>query len=204
MNNSKSIEIVAVIDRSGSMIGMHEESISQINKFVRDKLEAGVKAKVTVAFFDNDYIVPRSRVKLEDFEPLSVDEVPLGGSTALNDAICKAINDSKKDKPTIFLIMTDGMENSSKEFTNKNARDMIAEREEAGCEFEYYGAGIDATSENSVYAGYGVKRGKGVSGPQGPAGVRGLYGDMGMKSTSFYAKVNSEVQGQVGTGVEDK
>ena len=151
----KSIEIITVLDRSGSMQSLHSDSVGQFNQYIEDQKKAGIKAKVTLTVFDENHSVLRERVKLKDCEPMAVEEAMPRGSTALNDAIGRAITNAKQDKPTIMLIMTDGGENASKEYTTESVKALVKEKEESGLEFKFFGAGIDAFS---VGGGYGMKR----------------------------------------------
>jgi Mg-chelatase subunit ChlD len=154
-NELKSIEIVCVLDRSGSMQGLHEDSVGAFNQYIDEQRKSGIKAKVTLAVFDTEYEVLRDRVKLDNLEPMKAEESPPRGGTALNDAMGRALTNAKQDKPTIVLVMTDGGENSSVEYTTEKVKKLVQEKEKEGWKFQFFGAGIDAFS---VGGGYGMSR----------------------------------------------
>ena len=163
-------EIVFILDRSGSMGGLENDTIGGYNSMIaKQKTEEGEALNSTV-LFDNETEVLHDRVPLSKIEPITVKEYYVRGSTALLDAIGGAIHQignihkyaRKEDVPekTLFIITTDGMENSSREYTYEKIKKMVEkQKEKYGWEFIFLGANIDAVS---VANRFGVDRSRAV------------------------------------------
>lgn len=149
-------ELVFVIDKSGSMSGLESDTIGGFNSMLhKQKNINGNEALVTLVLFDTKYNVIHDRVSLESVNDLTNKEYFAGGATALLDAVGMTINRIERvpgiyDKGTkvLFVIITDGYENSSKEYTRDKVKSMITEKQkEHNWEFVFLGANIDAVSE---------------------------------------------------------
>ena len=151
-------EIVFILDRSGSMAGLEDDTIGGFNAMIRkQKGEAG-EAYVSTVLFDNRTEVIHDRVDIRKVAPMTRKEYYVRGCTALLDAVGKAIHHignvhkyaREEDRPekTVFVITTDGMENASREYSYERVRKMIEhEKEKHGWEFLFLGANIDAARE---------------------------------------------------------
>ena len=151
-------EIVFILDRSGSMAGLEDDTIGGFNSMIRrQKGEAG-QAYVSTVLFDNHAEVIHDRVDIRKIQPLTRKEYYVRGCTALLDAVGQSIRHignvhkyaRKEDRPgkTLFIITTDGMENASREYTYQRVRKMIEHQKEMyGWEFLFLGANIDAARE---------------------------------------------------------
>ena len=147
-------EIVAIVDRSGSMQEIRADAMGGFNAFLADQQKLPGEAAMTVVLFDDEYIILHSGVKVQDIAPLDESTYVPRGRTALYDAIGRAVNDVKgriagmdeADRPegVIFAILTDGMENASAEFSKDGVTKMIAEEQKEGREFAFLAAGQDA------------------------------------------------------------
>lgn len=180
----KSIEIITILDRSGSMQGLHSDSVGQFNQYIKTQQEAGVKAKVTLVAFDDKVERIIDRVKLADVKPVKDSDFPPRGMTALCDAIGQTLA-MAKDKPTVVLIMTDGHENRSTEYTSAQIKEMVEEKEKSGWEFQFFGAGIDAISTGSAI---GIRNATSVS--KSAAGMSDRSFSMNATTSAYYSKVN--------------
>lgn len=140
----KTVEIVCVLDRSGSMAGMVDEVIGGFNNFLDEQKKVKGKAKLTLVLFDDQYEVVHDRVKLKDVPELTRDVYFTRGMTALYDAVGKTMNNAKDKNNGIFLVQTDGHENSSHEYTNNTIKKMIKKREKKGWKFVFLGADMNA------------------------------------------------------------
>ena len=150
-------EIVFILDRSGSMAGLEEDTIGGFNAMIeKQKGEAG-EAIVSTVLFDHLSEVVHDRVELQKIRPLSRKEYYVRGCTALLDAVGDAIHHignvhkyaRREDVPekTIFVITTDGMENASRRYDYDRVKAMIQQRQQQGWEFLFLGANIDAARE---------------------------------------------------------
>ena len=151
-------EIVFILDRSGSMAGLEDDTIGGFNAMIqKQKGEAG-EAYVSTVLFDNYTEVIHDRLDIRKVQLMTRREYYVRGCTALLDAVGKSIHHignvhkyaREEDRPekTIFVITTDGMENASREYTYERVRQMIEhEKEKYGWEFLFLGANIDAAKE---------------------------------------------------------
>ena len=151
-------EIVFILDRSGSMAGLEDDTIGGFNAMIaRQKNEPG-EAYVSTILFDNHREVIHDRVNVQDVRPMTRNDYSVRGCTALLDAVGKAIHHignvhkyaREEDRPekTLFVITTDGMENASREYTYERLKGKIErQKEKYGWEFIFLGANIDAAKE---------------------------------------------------------
>ena len=148
------VEIVFILDRSGSMGGLEKDTIGGYNEFVKLQAAEG-PTRLTTILFDTNYEVLHDGVDAADIQ-LTSKEYFVRGSTAMLDAIGKSINTvenrlrntSEEELPSkvIFVITTDGMENSSREYTYAMVSELIKKKqEEDKWEFLFFGANIDAS-----------------------------------------------------------
>jgi uncharacterized protein YegL len=148
-------ELVFILDRSGSMSGLEDDTIGGYNALLeKQKKEAG-EAVITTVLFDDKYELLHDRINLNGVAPISDREYFVRGCTALLDAVGKTINkianaqkntiDSEQAEKVMFVITTDGMENASREYSYDKVRTMIErQKDRYGWEFIFLGANIDA------------------------------------------------------------
>lgn len=149
--------IVVVLDRSGSMESVATDTIGSFNSFLSEqKAEPG---KATFALYKFNHNVDTSKPKpLSDVEPLSDKTYQPGGNTALLDATARAIVDTgsyldsmtEADRPgkVIVMILTDGYENASREYSKAKVKEMIEHQQtKYNWQFLFLGANQDAFAE---------------------------------------------------------
>ena len=155
-------EIVFILDRSGSMSGLEQDTIGGFNSLIEKQKKEEGDAFISTVLFDSRREVLHDRVDLKKIEPITEKEYYVRGSTALLDALGEAIHHignihkyaRKEDVPekTMFIIMTDGYENASRKYRYEEIRKMISrQKEKYGWEFMFLGANIDAISEAKKY-----------------------------------------------------
>ncbi len=176
-------ELVFILDRSGSMSGLEDDTIGGFNAMIdKQKREAG-QAYVSTVLFDNESAVIHDRADLARVEPLTRAQYCVRGCTALLDAIGGAIHHignvhkyaREEDIPehTLFVITTDGMENASRRYTLDRVREMISrQKEKHGWEFLFLGANIDAVS---TAGSFGIAADRAVSYHSDSIGTRLNY-----------------------------
>lgn len=155
-------EIVFILDKSGSMSGLEKDTIGGFNSTLKKQKKHKGEAYVTTVLFDDRYELIHDRFNIKEIKPLTEKDYYVEGSTALLDAVGKTIHkmeavqkNQKKahraDK-VLFVIITDGMENSSREFTAKKIQRMIRDQQKnQGWEFIFLGANIDAVETARTY-----------------------------------------------------
>lgn len=144
------MDIIFIMDRSGSMTGFSEDTIGGFNSFIEKEKDKDINTYVTTILFDNDYEILYERKEINKVEKLTDKEYWPRGTTALLDAIGKTITsfERKIDGKALVVIMTDGYENASVEFSKKQIKEMIDKHD---WEFIYLGAAIDSYSEASQF-----------------------------------------------------
>ena len=161
-------EIVFILDRSGSMCGLEMDTIGGFNSMIQKQKREQGEAYISTVLFDNESEVLHDRVKLQDIRLMTEQDYTVGGCTALLDAIGGAIHHignihkyaRKEDVPehTMFVIMTDGMENASHRYTSQNIKNRIErQKNKYGWEFIFLGANIDAV-ETAAHFGIDADR----------------------------------------------
>jgi|688.fasta_scaffold397099_2 uncharacterized protein with von Willebrand factor type A (vWA) domain len=148
-----------LLDRSGSMAGLWNEAIGSINAYVKG---LPAKAKVTADLFDtgtygqSDTYVRARDTTVNNWQDISTTEYSPRGGTPLNDAAGRLLTEvlASKDKKAVVIIMTDGYENASKEFTLAQVKELIKKVEARGFEVIFLGANFDNAEQQAV--GYGV------------------------------------------------
>lgn len=146
MPKLEDLDLIFLIDRSGSMYGFEEDTIGGFNSFIEKEKAKEGNTRVTTILFDHGYDVLYKRKSIHDVKELTRNEYFVRGSTALLDAIGRTITtlDKEIDNKVLFVIMTDGMENSSVEFSKPQIKSMIGNH---NWEFIFIGADIDSYSE---------------------------------------------------------
>ena len=151
-------ELVFILDRSGSMSGLEQDTIGGFNSMIAKQRRESGEALVSTILFDGVSEVIHDRLPLEKVPQLTEREYYARGNTALLDAVGQAIHHignvhkyaREEDRPekTLFVITTDGMENASRRYHYERVREMICERQEKyGWEFLFLGANINAAAE---------------------------------------------------------
>ena len=141
------LDIVFILDKSGSMAGSEKDTIGGYNSFIAKERKNNTNSKVTTILFDNNYEKLYDRVNISNIKKLTEKEYSVGGCTALYDAIGNTITDLDKKHPekVLFVITTDGEENASREYNKSNIKKLIETHK--NYEFIFLGAGIDSYRE---------------------------------------------------------
>ena len=168
--NAELTELVFILDRSGSMGGLESDTIGGFNGMIERQKKEGEKVNVTTILFDDEVEIIHDRFPIDAVQPLTDKEYYVRGCTALLDAVGQAINkidNVQKHLPeehragkVLFVITTDGLENSSTEFNYNDIKRMIEAKKECGWEFLFLGANIDAVAEAGRM---GIRAGRAVN-----------------------------------------
>lgn len=149
------MEIVFILDRSGSMSGLEADTIGGFNSMIEKQRKESGEALISTILFDNVSEVLHDRVPVQKVAPMTDRDYFVCGGTALLDAIGGTIRHignihkyaRQEDVPehTLFVITTDGMENASRRYDSEKVKKMIErQKRKYGWEFLFLGANIDA------------------------------------------------------------
>lgn len=136
---------VFLLDKSGSMECVLDDTIGGFNSFLREQVPLG--GNLTLYTFSDTCKCEYRDVPIEDVNPLTRDTYIPGGSTALYDSMGMILKDYKDKEDGIFVILTDGQENASRKFTKNHIKDLI---EMSKLEVMYVGVDIDAATDMGI------------------------------------------------------
>lgn len=151
--------IEILLDRSGSMETCKAAMEEACNGFLRNQLSYPGECTVSLRQFDTEY---ETIYEFRDIRHAPLINLQPRGGTALTDALCRSIDslgqslahmeESVRPQKVIFVVITDGQENSSKEFRKHQAKERIQHQtEKYKWTFVYLGANQDAFAESAMY-----------------------------------------------------
>jgi uncharacterized protein YegL len=186
-------ELMAILDRSGSMAHLANDTIGGFNKFIEDQKQAPGEAILTTVLFDNQYEFLHDGVNIQDVKPITEKDYFARGMTALLDAVGRTINHigeklskmDEADRPSkvMVLIITDGMENSSHEFTQSQIKEMVeCQKNTYKWEFLFFGANIDSFS---TAGGLGIDLTRAVNFSASGIGINTTLDAMSLAASSY-------------------
>ena len=197
--NNGITEMVFILDRSGSMSGLEDDTVGGFNSMIEKQRTQEGEAYVSVVLFDDTSKVLYDRVKLSKVRKMTRGDYFVRGCTALYDALGGAVKHianihkyaRAEDVPehTVFVITTDGMENASRSFTQSEVKRLIEkEKEKYGWEFIFIGANIDAvTTAREV----GISEERAVNYKATATGTRAIFS--AMNAPIMQMRANKEV-----------
>lgn len=155
-------ELVFILDRSGSMAGLEKDTIGGFNAMLKKQKEVEGECRITTVLFDSQINILHDRLDIQAIGSLTEKDYQVGGSTALLDAIGSTINKignvqkhsshEHRASKVLFVIITDGEENSSREFPSERVKKMIEHQmKKYNWEFIFLGANIDAVETSKMY-----------------------------------------------------
>lgn len=180
-----STEIICVIDKSGSMNKIKSDAIGGFNQFINEQKELEDDTRITLALFDSKYKKVYENIPLTEAKELNDDTYRPSSMTALYDAVGITIDEAKdryKNDPdnapdkVLFVILTDGDENSSREYDQKRIFEMIkSQTDDQDWEFIFLAANQDAMKTGTSI---GVKMGNTQTFAASGAGINTVYTQM--------------------------
>ena len=154
-------ELVFILDKSGSMSGLEKDTIGGYNSMLTKQQAVEGDCRITTVLFNHNYELLHDRIDIRAVGSITLEEYKVGGSTALLDAIGKTIQkisnvqkhtaENYCAKKVMFVIITDGEENSSRRYSiGKIKAEIERQKTKYGWEFLFLGANIDAieTADN--------------------------------------------------------
>ncbi len=148
-------DIILVLDKSGSMRAVLQDTIGGFNQFIEDQTKVEGEAKFSLVEFDTTYSIVHNGLDINDVPEMTTNTYRPSGMTALYDAVGRAITeagsrfksmkDDERPEKVIFVILTDGYENSSVEISGNDISKMIKHQDKKyNWEFVYLGANQNA------------------------------------------------------------
>jgi uncharacterized protein YegL len=164
-------ELVFVLDKSGSMSGLEDDTIGGFNSMISKQKKQDGDTLVTTVLFDDKYELLHDRINLNEIHMMTDEDYCVGGSTSLLDAMGRTINSIGKSiskdcedihpSRVMVVIITDGMENSSCKFSYREIKKMVEhQKTKYSWEFIFLGANIDAIKTASHF---GISEDKAVN-----------------------------------------
>lgn len=192
-------EIVFILDASGSMNDLTDDTIGGFNGMLERNREESGEAVVSTVIFNDESRVLHNRVDIREVPRLTRRDYRCSGCTALLDAVGGAIRHQetvqevlpgpyRADK-VLFVITTDGMENASRRYTYRQVRRMIERHRDQGWEFLFIGANIDAAAEAEHL---GIAADRAASYLQDARGTEVLYDAVGVAVASMCCAAPTE------------
>jgi len=172
------IDLIFVLDRSGSMYALEKDTIGGFNSFIEKQKKEEGNTYVTTILFNNNYDILYERKPIQEIKKLTTEEYYVGGTTALLDAVGNAITtlDRKTNNKVLFVIMTDGLENASREYTKEQVKNLINNHD---WEFIFLGADIDAYTEANYI---GIKKSRASNYDKSKEGLEKVYDSLSQVS----------------------
>ncbi|MGI6075099.1 MAG: vWA domain-containing protein [Pyramidobacter sp.] len=198
--NREKLHIVCILDRSGSMQRLTSDTIGGYNSFIDGQRADAPQAVVTTVLFDHEYQVLYENMPIKQVRALTKREYYARGTTALLDAVGSTIlrldgtfkknGTCPRSEPAIFMIMTDGLENASREFNRADVKKLVSDAQEKyGWQFIFMGANIDSIAEAGSI---GISKDSAMDYAPSAEGVQKAYDRAGAAVKSYRS------QGKVG------
>lgn len=178
----KDTEIIFIIDKSGSMSHLAGDTIGGFNGFIAGQKALEGKATLTTVLFDTTWKTLHDGIDIHEVKPMTDSDYSAYGGTAMLDAIGETINKvqdrhdemgSEKPEKVLFVITTDGEENSSRKFNKSQIEKMIKHQTNGhGWEFMFLGANMDAVHEA---ASLGINYDRSVTYDYSSIGTKAVY-----------------------------
>ena len=180
-NKKEEMNVVFLLDRSGSMHGTESDTIGGYNSYIQSIKQNN--ANITTILFDDQYEILTKNTKVSQIKKLTNKEYYTRGSTALLDAIGKSISymDELNKKKVIFIITTDGYENASTKYTKEEIKKLIKIHD--NWEFIYIGADIDSYAEASSL---GINKSNIANYDKSKKGISKMFGAVSKLSEMYY------------------
>lgn len=181
------LELVFILDRSGSMYSLTDDAVGGFNSVLDQQKTENTDIVVTTVLFNNRSVRIHDRVSAAEVPHITREEYNAGGSTALYDAVGSTIDHIEKvhhyirpeDVPekTLFVITTDGMENASHLYSQAQVKERIErKRAKNGWEFLFLAANIDT---QEVAESLGIDESRAASFQANSKGIRVMYQKLG-------------------------
>lgn len=187
--------VTVILDKSGSMGDVRQATIEGFNEYLAGLARDMPGAMLGLTLF-NHAVDTRVPEPVSNIHPLDVESYYPAGSTSLYDAVCGTLKDLKnkvaKDQKSLVVIITDGMENTSTKYTEKDLAKLIKELEAKGnWTFVFLGANQDAFATAGAW---GVSKGNVANFNATAAGVGATFQAMSVSSAAYMRSADSNTK----------
>lgn len=197
-------EIICVIDKSGSMNSIKSDAIGGFNQFLSEQKEIEDDTNITLNLFDSNFKPVYNSLPINESYELNDDNYRPSSMTALYDAIGLSIDgalerfESQDEKPdrVLMVILTDGEENRSTEYTKERVFEMIDECSNSDWEFIFLAANQDAMKTASSL---NIKKGNSMNFAASSAGMKDVYNQMSSSIKSYRSSKSSKFDDLMGS-----
>jgi hypothetical protein len=199
MTKENFTSINVIIDASGSMSHLTHDTIGNFNTFLKEQKAFPGEAAFTLCTFNTDYHLVHDFEKIANVPDLNhMNYMPMGG-TALLDAMgttmdsvgakLAAMSEDERPSKVIFLIITDGHENSSHRYSSDQIKSMVEhQKDKYAWEFVFMGANIDAIAAGT---NLGISVQNTMNYAPTSAGTASLYRSISNNMTSYRSSNSS-------------
>lgn len=186
MDSDEAMDLIFILDRSGSMGSSESSTIDGFNQFIEKESGKGKETYVSVVLFDDQYEILHTRTPVQEVPVLTQREYFARGLTSLYDAIGRTIESFKDEisNKVLCVIITDGMENSSVRFDRDQIKSYI---DEMNWEFVFIGADIDSYA---AARNIGIKRSHTSNFSKTDEGIHNVFDACANLSTMHRADVD--------------
>jgi len=186
--------ISMVIDRSGSMESIRGDTIEGLNTFLDEQRKTPDNTRITYVQFDDQYEVVYDNVEVQFIPRITRETFVPRNMTALLDAIGKTINrtasfiaalpEYERPNKIIFVIVTDGHENASRNFTRDAVHELVTAKQKEDWQFVFLAANQDAIATGSSY---GIRGTSNMTYTAGKTGVKNVFAAISLKAADYSA-----------------
>ena len=193
--NKQTTELVFILDESGSMWGLTQDTIGGFNSMISKQKSIEGECKVTTVLFNSEHRMLHDRIDIDKVNVMTIKDYQPNGCTALMDTvgdtikhitmIHKYIKEEDIPNKVLFVIMTDGEENASRRFNKRSIKNLIKGKRKDGWEFVFIGANIEA---EEVAKNYGINTDNAVNYHADPTGTNVVYDSLNEVVGNFRLK----------------
>lgn len=181
------VEIGLILDCSGSMTKLKYDIIGSFNDFIRKQKQLKGECNIWLTFFSDSYYMKHKSVPLDTISDLTDESYITNGMTALNDAVFAtmtemgkhfaSMDESERPEKVIIVIMTDGEENSSKEISHEQVKNLIKQQKEV-YSWDFLYIGTDDLNVNDIAKSYNIDPSHTISYARSSQGAQSAYTTM--------------------------
>jgi hypothetical protein len=199
----KEVLVNFILDKSGSMETIKDSTISGFNEYIQTLKKDKNNYNFTLTLFDTNIETPFKNKAIKDIKELTRETYNPNGNTSLYDAVCSTIKSVKesKNQKIVTIIMTDGQENSSREYNQTHMKELIKEKESKGnWSFVYLGANQDSYL---MAQSFGIPQGNAVNFTASSAGMTRAMNTISTATCSYASASSNSTNAFFASGTTD-